>query len=169
MDSKTSRLLLCKELFRRNKFYQCPDSARVMVCYFLMWLPRPFRGWFTTHTRASRDDLASAETPDNAIDEAEVDPFNPFPEPVRLEIQDVFDLHMIAPRDIKLVVEEYLLEARRAGFRAVRIIHGKGTGVQRDMVRSILARTSFVSEWTDAPPEAGGWGATVALLTQDGE
>lgn len=99
-------------------------------------------------------------------DEAEeVDPFNPFPEAVSLEIWDIFDLHTIRPRDVKLAVEEYLLEARRAGFRSVRIIHGKGRGVQREMVRSILARTPFVEAWTDAPPWAGGWGATVAHLS----
>jgi dsDNA-specific endonuclease/ATPase MutS2 len=95
-------------------------------------------------------------------EDEEIDPFNPFPEPVRLEISDVFDLHTIAPRDVKRVVEEYLAEARRAGFRSVRIIHGKGKGVQRQMVRSILARTPFVSEFIDAPPEAGGLGATIA-------
>jgi len=134
-----------------------------------MWLPRPLRRLFTTNTQVSRDDSAPAELPDDATDEAEVDPFNPFMEPVRLEIRDVFDLHTIAPRDVKLAVEEYLLEARRAGFQVVRIIHGKGTGVQRDVVRGVLARTPFVRGWTDAPPEAGGWGATVAHLTQDGE
>ncbi len=95
----------------------------------------------------------------------ESDPFDPFPEPVRLEIGDVFDLHTIAPRDVKRVVEEYLREAQRAGFRSVRIIHGKGTGAQREMVRSILARTPFVEDFTDAPPERGGWGATVAQLS----
>lgn len=97
-------------------------------------------------------------------DEEEIDSFNPFPEPVRIEIGDVFDLHTIAPREVKQVVEEYLREARRAGFRRVRIIHGKGVGTQREMVRSILARTSFVESWADAPPEAGGWGATIAHL-----
>jgi dsDNA-specific endonuclease/ATPase MutS2 len=97
-------------------------------------------------------------------EDAEVDPFNPFPEPVRLEINDVFDLHTIAPRDVKRVTEEYLREAYEAGYVSVRIIHGKGAGVQREMVRSILARTPFVKGWTDAPPEAGGWGATIVLL-----
>jgi hypothetical protein len=92
------------------------------------------------------------------------DPFDPFPEPVRIEIGDVFDLHSIAPRDVKRVVEEYLREAHAAGFRSVRIIHGKGTGAQREMVRAILNRTPFVKNWTDAPPEAGGWGATIAHL-----
>lgn len=98
------------------------------------------------------------------VEDDEVDPFNPFPDPVRLEITDVFDLHTIAPRDVKRVVEEYLSEAYAAGYASVRIIHGKGIGVQREMVRSILARTSFVRGWTDAPPEAGGWGATLVLF-----
>lgn len=97
-------------------------------------------------------------------DEDEVDPFDPFPEPVRLEMGDVFDLHSIPPREVRAVVEEYLREARRRGFRQVRIIHGKGVGVQREIVRSVLARTSFVEHFADAPPEAGGWGATVARL-----
>ncbi len=131
-----------------------------------MWLTRQFRRWFDTPAPVVRADTAPAELPGDTPDEAAFDPFNPFPEPVRLEIRDVFDLHTIAPRDIKRVVEEYLIEARHAGFRAVRIIHGKGTGVQREMVRSILSRTPFVREWTDAPPEAGGWGATVALFSQ---
>lgn len=82
-------------------------------------------------------------------------------EPVRIPITDVFDLHSVPPRDVHAVVEEYLAEAHRLGFRAVRIIHGRGIGVQREMVRSILARTSFVLDFRDAPAEAGGWGATV--------
>ncbi|HKS08979.1 MAG TPA: Smr/MutS family protein [Pyrinomonadaceae bacterium] len=89
---------------------------------------------------------------------------NPFPEPVEIEITDVFDLHTIPPRDVKRVVEEYLLLAREKGFKVVRIIHGKGIGVQREMVRTILARTDFVLDWTDAPPEAGGIGATIVRL-----
>jgi dsDNA-specific endonuclease/ATPase MutS2 len=100
-----------------------------------------------------------------AEDESRIDPFNPFPEPIGLEILDVFDLHTIAPRDAKRVVEAYLMEARAAGYKGVRIIHGKGVGVQREMVRSILARTPFVEDWTDAPPEAGGWGATIVRFT----
>jgi dsDNA-specific endonuclease/ATPase MutS2 len=89
---------------------------------------------------------------------------NPFPEPVEIEITDVFDLHTIPPRDVKIVVEEYLRLAHEKGFKAVRIIHGKGIGVQREMVRKILARTPFVLDWTDAPPGAGGLGATIARL-----
>jgi len=106
--------------------------------------------------------------PESEPDEDDVDPFDPFPEPVRLEITDVFDLHTIQPREVRAVVEEYLLEARRMGFRSVRIIHGKGVGVQRETVRSVLARTPFVERFSDAPPESGGWGATVAHLRADG-
>jgi dsDNA-specific endonuclease/ATPase MutS2 len=91
----------------------------------------------------------------------DADDNSPFPEPVVIEITDVFDLHTIPPRDVKRVVEEYLEEARARGYRVVRIIHGKGVGVQREIVRSILARTSFVSDWSDAPPDAGGLGATL--------
>ncbi|HKU75123.1 MAG TPA: Smr/MutS family protein [Pyrinomonadaceae bacterium] len=92
---------------------------------------------------------------------------NPFPEPVEIEITDVFDLHTIPPRDVKAVVEEYLRLANEEGFKVVRIIHGKGIGVQREMVRSILARAEFVIDWTDAPPEAGGLGATIVRLATD--
>ena len=98
------------------------------------------------------------------IDDDDVDPFNPFPDPIEIEITDVFDLHTIQPRDVKAVVEEYLEQAYHRGFASVRIIHGKGIGVQREMVRSILARTSFVVDWTDAPPGAGGLGATIVRL-----
>ena len=97
----------------------------------------------------------------------DLDPDNPFPEPVEIEITDIIDLHTIPPRDVKRVVEEYLRLAHEKTFTAVRIIHGKGIGVQRDIVRSILERTSFVSDWTDAPPEAGGLGATIVRFSPD--
>jgi DNA-nicking Smr family endonuclease len=90
--------------------------------------------------------------------------YNPFPEPVVIEITDVFDLHTIPPKQVKAVVEEYLREARRKNLRVVRIIHGKGRGVQREIVRSVLAQTDFVLGWTDAPPGAGGLGATIVRL-----
>jgi dsDNA-specific endonuclease/ATPase MutS2 len=109
--------------------------------------------------------MAEAQAADEDIQDAYVDPFNPFPEPIRIEITDIIDLHTISPREVRKVLEEYLAEARRAGFRSVRIIHGKGVGVQREIVRAILERTSFVRDWTDAPPAAGGWGATIAHLT----
>jgi DNA-nicking Smr family endonuclease len=92
--------------------------------------------------------------------------YNPFPEPVVIEITDVFDLHTIPPKQVKAVVEEYLREAHEKGFRVVRIIHGKGIGVQREIVRSVLERTDFVLEWMDAPPDAGHWGATIVRLAE---
>jgi dsDNA-specific endonuclease/ATPase MutS2 len=85
-------------------------------------------------------------------------------EPVRIPITDVFDLHTVPPRDVGPVVEEYLTEAHRLGFKALRIIHGRGIGVQREIVRAILARTPFVVDYRDAPAEAGGWGATIVTL-----
>jgi dsDNA-specific endonuclease/ATPase MutS2 len=85
-------------------------------------------------------------------------------EPVRIPITDVFDLHSIPPRDVRAVVEEYLIEAHRMGYRALRIIHGRGIGTQREIVRSVLSRAPFVAEFSDAPAEAGGWGATIVTL-----
>lgn len=86
---------------------------------------------------------------------------SPFPEPFELEITDTLDLHAFSPRDVKSVVEEYLLEARKKGFRSVRIIHGKGIGVQREMVRKILSDTNFVKSFKNAPEFSGSWGSTV--------
>lgn len=111
-----------------------------------------------------RKQSKSVESPTDDSDES-VDPYNPFPEPVQLPLSDVIDLHTMAPRDVKRVVEEYLIEAKKAGFTVVRIIHGKGIGVQRENVRAILARTDFVERWTDAPPEAGGLGATLVFFS----
>lgn len=89
-------------------------------------------------------------------------------EPIRIPVTDVFDLHSVPPRDVAAVVEEYLAEAHRLNLRALRIIHGRGIGVQREIVRSILARTPFVQDFGDAPMEAGGWGATVITLFEPG-
>ena len=91
-------------------------------------------------------------------------PENPFPEPVEIPITDVLDLHTVSPRDVKMVVEEYLREANRLGLKALRIIHGRGIGVQRETVRKILAETPWVLSSSDAPAEAGGWGATIVNL-----
>lgn len=85
-------------------------------------------------------------------------------EPVRIPITDVFDLHSIPPRDVKAAVEAYLEEAHKLGLKALRIIHGRGIGVQRETVRAVLARTPYVRDFRDAPEEAGGWGATLVTL-----
>src|SRR5438128_803283 len=65
-------------------------------------------------------------------DSADIDPFNPFPDPVVIEFQDVIDLHSIPPKQIRAVVEDDLEEAHKRGVEFVRIIHGKGIGVQRE-------------------------------------
>ncbi|MGH7784176.1 MAG: Smr/MutS family protein [Candidatus Binatia bacterium] len=89
---------------------------------------------------------------------------DPFPEPVDLEITDSIDLHAFRPEDSGAVLEAYLFEARKKGFGIVRIIHGKGIGVQREMVRKVLARTDFVRSFKNAPEFSGSWGSTIAIL-----
>ena len=89
---------------------------------------------------------------------------NPLPEPVEIEITDSLDLHSFHPRDIRAVVEEYLSEAHRKGFPIVRIIHGKGVGVQREIVRKVLSETDFVKSFKNAPEFSGSWGATIVAL-----
>ena len=81
-----------------------------------------------------------------------------------IELTDVLDLHSVPPRDVKGVVEAYLEEAHLRGWIALRIIHGRGIGVQRDLVRGVVAKADFVLSFGDAPAEAGGWGATVVTL-----
>lgn len=88
-------------------------------------------------------------------------------EPVVLPLEDAIDLHSFQPKEIASVVEEYLNECARAGFAEVRLIHGKGVGVQRKIVRSVLEKHPAVLSYRDAPPEAGGWGATLVILKQD--
>jgi dsDNA-specific endonuclease/ATPase MutS2 len=94
----------------------------------------------------------------------EIDPFNPFPEPIELEITDSLDLHSFAPRDVKSAVQTYLVEARKKGFKVVRLIHGKGIGVQREIVRKVLSETDFVRSYKTGDEFSGGWGATIAEL-----
>ena len=91
-----------------------------------------------------------------------------FSEPVVVPIEDSIDLHAFHPKDVPSVVEEYLEQCRQAGLKQVRIVHGRGTGVQRKIVRSVLAKHPAVLSFQDAPPEAGGWGATVVLLKNTG-
>ncbi len=86
------------------------------------------------------------------------------PEEVRVPIEDFLDLHTFRPRDVRSVVESYLEQALESGFREVRLIHGRGVGVQREIVRSLLAKHAAVTSFADAPPERGGWGATVVRL-----
>jgi DNA-nicking Smr family endonuclease len=85
-------------------------------------------------------------------------------EPVRVPIEDAIDLHAFAPKDVPSVVEAYLEAALEAGFHEVRLIHGRGKGVQKEVVRRVLSRNPLVDRYAEAPPERGGWGATVVWL-----
>jgi len=85
-------------------------------------------------------------------------------EPIRIPIEDALDLHAFAPRDIPSVVDEYLEAASARGFSEVRLIHGRGIGVQRKIVQAVLARHPRVAGYADAPPERGGVGATIVRL-----
>jgi DNA-nicking Smr family endonuclease len=91
----------------------------------------------------------------------------PFPEPVVLPLEDVLDLHAFAPQEVHSVIEEYLVECCAAGLLIVRLIHGKGRGVQRESIRALLTRLPYVRAFQDAPPAAGGWGATLVALQPD--
>ena len=85
-------------------------------------------------------------------------------EPVRVPIDGVLDLHSFHPRDVQDLVSEYLRACREEGVLEVRIIHGKGKGVQRRMVQAVLERMEEVLEYRTADGGRGGWGATLVLL-----
>lgn len=85
-------------------------------------------------------------------------------EPVEIPIEDVLDLHPFRPNEIRDVALEYLKEARARGFRQVRLIHGRGMGVQRENVQALLRKLDWVESFHDADPSGGGWGATVVML-----
>jgi DNA-nicking Smr family endonuclease len=86
----------------------------------------------------------------------------PIPIPIPIPIEDTLDLHAFAPRDIPSVVEEYVRAAHEAGLRQVRLIHGRGKGVQRGIVQAALERHALVKAFHDAPESH--LGATVAEL-----
>jgi DNA-nicking Smr family endonuclease len=85
-------------------------------------------------------------------------------DPFHVPIEEAIDLHAFAPRDVVSVVEEYLLACRERGLTSVRIVHGRGKGVQRAEVRRLLGSLEYVLDFGDAPPVAGGWGATMVRL-----
>jgi DNA-nicking Smr family endonuclease len=84
--------------------------------------------------------------------------------PVRIPIEDVLDLHTFQPRDIPDLLDNYFSECIKAGILSVRVIHGKGKGIQKKQVHSILKRHGLVRNFSEAPAEAGGWGATLVEL-----
>jgi len=83
---------------------------------------------------------------------------------VRIPIEDWIDLHAFSPKEIPSLLEDYLTECQKKGFREVRIIHGKGKGVQRQIVHSFLSSSPLVESFKPAPLEAGSWGATLVCL-----
>ncbi len=101
---------------------------------------------------------SNVEVPNGEPDHGEVDG------PIVVPIGETLDLHTFAPRDVPDLVHEYLAECVRRGFREVRVIHGRGTGTQRAVVRSVLTDHPLVAAFADAPPDRGGWGATVVQL-----
>jgi len=83
---------------------------------------------------------------------------------VVMPIEDSIDLHAFQPRDVLAVVADYLEEAVKRGFREVRLIHGRGKGVQRANVQALLAKHPLVESFRDASAARGGWGATIVEL-----
>jgi|SRR5882724_5137533 len=89
-------------------------------------------------------------------------------DPVEIPITDTLDLHPFRPGEIREVARTYLEEARARGFRQVRLIHGRGIGMQRENIRKLLASLDFVEDFHDADGSGGGWGATVVMLLPAG-
>ncbi len=85
---------------------------------------------------------------------------------LKIPIEDWIDLHTFSPKEIPSLLEEYLLECQKKGLKEVRIIHGKGKGVQRNIVHSFLKKNPLIASFRTPPLEAGGWGATIAYLKQ---
>ena len=85
-------------------------------------------------------------------------------DPIEIPITDVLDLHPFRPSEVRDVALEYLNEARRRGFRQVRLIHGRGIGVQRERIQGMLRTLDWIEAFHDADPTGGGWGATVVLI-----
>lgn len=90
-------------------------------------------------------------------------------QPIRIPIEDVLDLHTFRPQDIADLLEGYFQECIKAGILSVRVIHGKGKGIQKRQVQQILQKNPQVKSFIDAPPDAGGWGATLVELRQSAD
>ncbi len=136
------------------------NRAWLGFCAFAVLLALSTLLFFAVGGRSSTTGRDSSPPEEDAATtlEAEED------QPVVIPVEDALDLHPFQPRDIPKVVRDYVEAAWEAGYREVRLIHGRGIGVQRERVRSVLAKHKLVLEFHDAPPEAGGWGATIAHL-----
>lgn len=83
---------------------------------------------------------------------------------INIPITDTLDLHSFRPAEIREVALSFLEAAREAGLRQVRLIHGRGIGVQRENIRQLLTSLDWVESFDDADPSGGGWGAAVVIL-----
>jgi DNA-nicking Smr family endonuclease len=90
-------------------------------------------------------------------------------ETIQYPIEDSIDLHTFRPKEVKDLLNDYLEAASEKGFEEVRIIHGKGIGVLRQIVHSVLKSHPMVITFKEADVAAGGWGATIAVLRKKGE
>ena len=86
------------------------------------------------------------------------------PEPVEIPIDGILDLHTFSPKELPELLDDYLAACQERDILHVRIIHGKGKGILKKRVRSILNKSDLVEGFEEAPLEAGGWGATVVSL-----
>ena len=84
--------------------------------------------------------------------------------PIEIPIDGVLDLHTFNPKELSHLLSDYLSACREKGIMSIRIIHGKGTGVQKARVRSLLSKNSMVVDFKDASEQWGGWGATVVTI-----
>ncbi len=85
-------------------------------------------------------------------------------EPVVMPIDGTLDLHTFNPKELPSLLTEYIRACREEGIYHLRIIHGKGKGIQKARVQSLLSKNPLVRSYGDAPAESGGWGATVVEL-----
>jgi DNA-nicking Smr family endonuclease len=88
-------------------------------------------------------------------------------EPIEIPIDGTLDLHTFQAKEIPFLLQDYLEACREKGILQVRIIHGKGKGIQKARVQSLLSRNPLVADYQNAPPDAGGWGATLVNLRKE--
>jgi hypothetical protein len=122
-----------------------------------------------TGARRGRGEVDAAREPDRHGAPTDEDDPQTIPDVVQVPIEDALDLHTFPPNETRHVVEAYIEEAVFQGLREVRIIHGRGKGMQRQTVRTILEQHPLVVDFFDADPGRGGWGATIARLRPLGE
>lgn len=152
-----------------RRLRDAPDPAKTDDASFTPDSP-------TSHTKQShtkQSHTKQSHTKRTRIDPSRIDDDDSEPEldedgVVVLPIEDSIDLHHFAPRDILNVVTDYLQAASEKGFEEVRLIHGRGKGVQRARIRKLLETHPLVVDFRDAPHTRGGWGATLAWLKPTG-